>query len=212
MLQRRNPNFAKVRSKSNYLFLAIIFLLVNRASAQGITDYDEWGISLGARHLVGNSNELISDIQGTNNYSIGAFYNYVPSDYWTIPVYVYFTRDIIRLSEGNADFKANYLDVEFDYRRYIVFWSGGRLFLEGGLQNRFLLSNNEYISINGNSFSFNQYIPLAKFGFGMEIDAGHFAVFVLSLEYQSSFKSMFDERDMPNDQYIGFKLSVPFTL
>jgi hypothetical protein len=127
-----SDNFMKTILTFAFLFLTSTLF------AQLLTKYDDFGVTSQSRFLVLNKATNISN-ELNYNYSIGMYYDFVNSDFFSIPIYTTYTRDNYKFKDIASRTNLNYFDLELAYRRHIIFNIGSRIYLEGGFQNRFLL-------------------------------------------------------------------------
>jgi hypothetical protein len=187
----------------------IVFLLLTPTLfAQLLSKYDDFGVTGQSRVLVLNKSDKIST-ELSYNYSFGLYYDFVSSDFFSIPIYVTYTRDNYMFKDIAERTNQSYFDLELAYRRHIIFNIGSRIYLEAGIQNRFLLNSNRVVTSNNEELLLRKYYLIPKLGIGIEIYGKQKPFVYLNLEYWNSAQGLFENEITPLNKYFGLKASFP---
>jgi hypothetical protein len=191
------------------IILTIVFLsLTSTQFAQLLTKYDDFGVTGQSRVLMLNKSDKISK-EMSYNYSFGLYYDFVNSDFYSIPIYATYARDNYNFKDIAERTNQSYFDFELAYRRHIIFNLGSRIYLEAGIQNRFLLNSNRIVTSNNEELFLRKYYLIPKLGIGIEIYGKQKPFVYLNLEYWNSVQGLFENENTPLNKYFGLKASFP---
>lgn len=187
-------------------FTKLIFLLIiNSSSAQILLENDRLGIVGQGRILPPNKASGISGF----TYSIGGFYQYIKSDFYSFPLYISLEKDFYTVKTIKNRLDKDYINLELAYRKMIQFNFGWDFYFETGIQNRLLLDKSNIFPLNYEDYDLRRFQMLPKVGIGLDLYIWRTLMLAMSLEYLHSVIPAFQKNNKIFNKYLGFKVSVP---
>ena len=132
------------------------------------------------------------------------YYDFIKSDLYSFPVYFTYSSDNYIFENIDDRILRNYLELELATRKHLFLTLKSKVYLEGGIQSRFLLRNNNYIKINNEELDFRRFNLVPKVGIGVRI----FHNVYFNLEYWNSLLGLFENENKFLNKYIGMRLTL----
>src|ERR1035437_5705925 len=160
-----------LESKKKYLVLILlIFNFEKPICIAQSSDYSDYGISLQGRLLILNNDSKL--LKTTNySYSFGVYYDYVNSDFFSIPIYLTYTNDNFKFYDINKRVNLHNINLELSYRKYIYFGLDfiSRIYIELGIQNDFTTNPKSIVTNNNEILVFSNYNISPELSIGFEL-------------------------------------------
>ncbi len=195
-----------------HLLIVMTFVMFTYSvNAQLLNKYGDFGLCAGSKALVKNKNEFIADLL---NYdlSLGVYYNFVNSDYFSFPIYIQYSRNHLHITPNQEKIVFNNLDIDVDFRIYAIQKLLTRVYFEGGISCRSNLGINVFYNSVGNMFDFKKILILPKLIIGFELYGKEQPFVYLNFEYYRTISGLLNSSKRPLNNYLGVRASFPLIM